>query len=143
MVELRLMKRDTFTKIMLTIIALLLSVIAIRPLINPSDYAFAQSQRAPSTGSKNAPEISTISWEFKELSMTRGIAPGLGLRSLGDWNLSEDGTDLKNIDYLTRSQQLGAQGWELVSVTPISSYAGENYAGATSEVFFLFKRQKR
>jgi hypothetical protein len=58
-----------------------------------------------------------------------------------------------NIDIGKKLAELGEQGWELVTVTPRSSYLGGkescvggialDYAGFTSEELWVFKRQKQ
>jgi hypothetical protein len=36
--------------------------------------------------------------------------------------------------------QLGKEGWELVSLVPISTTIGSSFSGATTEVLYTFKR---
>jgi hypothetical protein len=48
----------------------------------------------------------------------------------------------QGIDWMAKAQQLGLQGWELVSITPQANIAGQSYAGATSGIMFVFKRPK-
>jgi hypothetical protein len=52
-----------------------------------------------------------------------------------------------NMDIIQKLKELGDQGWELVSVTPRSSYLGSNsagsdFAGFTSDELWVFKRPK-
>ena len=38
--------------------------------------------------------------------------------------------------------ELGNEGWELVSITPVASYGSEQWAGVTSGLGWIFKRPK-
>jgi len=135
------MKPDNFTKITLTIIALLVGAVVFRPMVNPIDSVSAQSQHAQSPASpKVSPESQSTLWEYKELSMDRDLKPGFAY--LSDYVISEDGRDLPDANLLAEANRLGAQGWELVSVSTSSNLRGAGYAGATSGALFMFKRQK-
>jgi len=69
-------------------------------------------------------------WEYKALSLSRGYKHGFGSNAhAGSW---EGDLDM---------QKMGEDGWELVSVVPISSFF-ENGDGFTSELYFYFKRPK-
>ena len=61
--------------------------------------------------------------------------------SVGDQQLPA-GTDMRVV-----ANQLGADGWELVSVTPVSTFAGDSTSagvgGATTELLYWFKRPKK
>ena len=46
-------------------------------------------------------------------------------------------------DPLAKVNQLGAQGWELITITPRSSLASNWTAGTTSDETWLFKRPKQ
>ena len=37
--------------------------------------------------------------------------------------------------------ELGAQGWELVAVTPVTANTGTSWGGTTASFVFFFKRQ--
>ena len=37
-------------------------------------------------------------------------------------------------------RKMGIEGWELVSVTPVSTSTGSDFAGVTREILFTFKR---
>lgn len=66
-------------------------------------------------------------WEYLTArSMREPKRTGVSDNWLHDWDLDE----------------LGKQGWELVGIVPLASWAGEAYAGVTSEVDFIFKRPK-
>jgi hypothetical protein len=131
------MKPDTYTKTILTIVALLLGVIALRPLIHPDTTASAQAQHErAATASKPAPESAKTGWEYKLIDVSR--PGGFGLQDYNE--MDEDGQKIPGVDWLSRSEQLGMLGWELVSVTPASNVTGQNFAGDTSEMLFMFKR---
>lgn len=71
-------------------------------------------------------------WEYKSMSIERGFYLNQARPWATAFNLNE----------------LGAEGWELVSVVPLSSLLskplpgdmGGTSAGFTSELFFYFKR---
>jgi hypothetical protein len=84
-------------------------------------------------------------WEYKTILRSRGWGPDpqLGNKAMwmvaGSWDVGLD-------DLL---EQLGNEGWELVSVSPRSSYLGGatgngglDYAGYTSQELWIFKRQE-
>lgn len=64
-------------------------------------------------------------WEYYAFTMSRNVK----LLSMGDWSEMPD------------LQRLGEEGWELVSVAPVSDYYGSG-SGATNHLVFYFKRQK-
>jgi len=132
------MKPDIYTKAILTVVAVMLSVIALKPLISPITAASAQAQPARgSVSSKAVPVTTNVGWEYKLVDISR--PGGFGLQDYK--NMAEDGQALNGTDWFGKAEQLGAQGWELVSVTAASNLSGQNFAGATSEMMFLFKRQ--
>lgn len=47
-----------------------------------------------------------------------------------------------SVDVEAMLPELGEDGWELVSVTPISSQYGESVSGYTTEEKWVFKRPK-
>ena len=113
----------------------------------------------PPVGGKPA---GVAAWEYKQVFRTRGwhkttqkveVFGVVGTRDsywyeFDDWVTNEDGTKLApGTDMKTLLMTLGTQGWELVSVTPISSVAGANestaMAGATSEMLYWLKRPKK
>jgi hypothetical protein len=62
----------------------------------------------------------------------------------GRWNAcTEDDKPTDCIGMPDKLAQLGNQGWELVAVMPRSSAIMSNYAGATTEDEWLFKRPKQ
>jgi hypothetical protein len=130
MVEYCAMNSDTYTKASLLIIALLLVPAAIRPILSPEVTAIAQGS--------NAAKSVSVRWEYKLVNIERQP----NAFALGDFNqLAEDGQSSKG-DWFSKAQQLGSQGWELVSVTPMANSSGRNFAGSTTEVMFLFKRPR-
>ena len=77
-------------------------------------------------------------WEYKAILISNFEAPG---------NWFEDGRQLAGVANMqTKSKELGDQGWELVSVTPMSSMTsigGEGtIGGVTTGMIFWFKRPK-
>jgi hypothetical protein len=98
------MKPDIYTKTVLTLIALLLTVILLKPLISPDTAVRAQSSQK-TTSSK------MISWEYKEIS--DGVCR--------DTYVIEDEKQIPRSPVgpsasewvFTRAEELGAQGWEL------------------------------
>jgi hypothetical protein len=87
------MKSDNYTKTLLTVIAVLLTFILIRPLINPDTLASAQG--APPRG-----------WEYTFVWATPSDEVLQDGKSLG--NLGASG-------YFRKANELGSKGWELVT----------------------------
>jgi hypothetical protein len=62
---------------------------------------------------------------------------------IGEWNVSfippQGRTGNKPSEFLPA---LGEQGWELVSVWPLSDISGDGWAGYTSVEKWVFKRPK-
>jgi hypothetical protein len=132
------MQPDNYTKAVLTVIAVMLSVTVVKPLVSPT-IADAQAQHMQSVSPPKAPQESTkVAWEYKMIDLSRRTG-GFGLQDYSD--MLEDGVAIPGIDWLTKAEQLGEQGWELVTVVPASNLSGQNFAGATSEMMFLFKRR--
>jgi hypothetical protein len=105
-------------------------------------------------------------WEYRNIFRERGwhtktttrVLAGVPIPSNGYWYEFEPwttydgetqlpaGTDVKAL-----IARLGSEGWELVSVTPISSFAGQSFngsddtavAGATTEMSYWLKRPRR
>jgi hypothetical protein len=86
-------------------------------------------------------------WEYKTILRSRGWDKDSGNAQWGagtEWNVNIDKT----------LEELGNDGWELVSVTSRSSYLGghregssfinysDDYAGFTSNELWVFKRPK-
>lgn len=66
-------------------------------------------------------------WEYKVVVQTRK-KKGIGLDAMAPW---EPELDLNS---------LGANGWELVSVTPLSDVWGDYASGTTTTLGWVFKR---
>jgi len=84
-------------------------------------------------------------WEYKTIIRSRGWARDKD-SSRGDWM---KGTEW-NLKITTKLEELGEQGWELVTVISRSSYLGshtysgtDDYAGFTSDEVWVFKRPKQ
>jgi hypothetical protein len=111
------MKPDTYTKVMIAVVGAMLIVFALKPLVLPGTIASAQGQ-------KSSAGIGRQAWEYKIIARSRGFKTeaGDGRWQAMEWNYwSEDQKELSlpvNID--AKLSQLGAQGWELVSVEPRS-----------------------
>jgi hypothetical protein len=79
-------------------------------------------------------------WEYKSVSVARGVEIN------GAWSVwVEDDKRLPGpVTITAKIQELGDQGWEMVSATPLSSHScgSGDCAGFTSQVTFLFKRPK-
>jgi hypothetical protein len=89
-------------------------------------------------------------WEYKSIVLTRGIDNAAWTGRF------EDGKAIPGpFEAILKSKELGDQGWELVSVTPISSYAHAGYkdikpsgyttpswAGYTDGLVYWFKRPR-
>jgi hypothetical protein len=76
-------------------------------------------------------------WEYKWISVARAA------KTAGDWTIwSENDNPLSTpVAIGSKIRELGDQGWELISVTPISNHAGGvDIAGFTSQVSYFFKR---
>lgn len=129
------MRTDIYTKAVLTGICLALFLIAGMGWIVPE----ASVHAAPTP-----PPVSTQTWEYK-----------IYVRSWA-WKTNDDGYDFfwdkstcsedgnaAHCDVGTALDQIGAQGWELVSVEPRASHAGNAWAGATTAEAWTFKRPKR
>jgi len=86
-------------------------------------------------------------WEYLTILRTRG------------WDKDKDNPKAPwqeavnwDVDIIKKLEELGEQGWELVTVTPRSSYLGshstyaygvsDDFAGFTSHELWVFKRQK-
>jgi len=87
-------------------------------------------------------------WEYKTILRSRGwqaarLAENENFSRPTDWAVFEDGKKLSaSVDLLVRLNELGAEGWELVSDTPRSSFVGDGAAGFTSEEVWILKRPK-
>jgi len=120
--------------------------------------------QAPATASARG---GASGWEYKSIFRQRGwsktskqavVVMGVAVPQnsfwyeFEDWTTFDNGTKLPpGTEIKTVMAKAGSEGWELVSVTPISSFAGSSVtgndstalAGATSEMVYWFKRPKR
>ena len=75
-------------------------------------------------------------WEYKAVVLNRTI-----LHPEFTW--MEDSKELPGApNMVLKAKELGDQGWELVSITPLSSQTGEGYTGFTNSILYWFKRSK-
>jgi len=86
-------------------------------------------------------------WEYKSIVRTRAFPTGNSVETAvaaTEWNTwYEDGQPIAApADPLAKVNQLGGDGWELISITPRSSLASDWTAGTTSDETWLFKRPK-
>jgi len=87
-------------------------------------------------------------WEYMTIVRSRGWGKDKDVPNAG-WRLGSNW----NVDITKNLVELGDQGWELVAVTPRSSYLGgldtsysgrgDDYAGFTSDELWVFKRPKQ
>ena len=88
-------------------------------------------------------------WEYKTIVIVRSA------KSNADWSDWVEVTDeqvktlSKPVMVPKRAKELGEQGWELISVTPVSNNAGgsgntgyNDLSGFTSQIIYWFKRPK-
>jgi len=86
-------------------------------------------------------------WEYKTIVRARTFPIGNSVNAsvpANDWSLwFEDGKQFPTPDDpLAKINQLGDQGWELISITPRSSLAADWIAGSTTDETWVFKRPK-
>lgn len=104
-------------------------------------------------------------WEYRQVFRKRGwsqkqstvVVMGIPVPKnafwydFDDWTTFDGDTKLPaGTDIKVLLNRLGAEGWELVNVTPISSFAGDNsgsnapvsLAGATTELAYYLKRKR-
>jgi hypothetical protein len=75
-------------------------------------------------------------WDYKSIVLTRTIARP-------DFTWAEDGKELPGSpNMVLKAKELGDQGWELVTITPLASQTGEGYTGFTNNILYWFKRPK-
>jgi hypothetical protein len=81
-------------------------------------------------------------WEYKSVVIARSA------QSKAEFSLwveaSPEGTkQLTGRVYMPlKAQELGEQGWELVSVTPVSNTTTQDTAGFTDNIIYWFKRPR-
>lgn len=101
--------------------------------------AYGQGQKSPGVQA----------WEYKSITIVRSAQSN---SVWSDW-VEVTGDIVKTlplpVSVPKRSKELGEQGWELVSITPISNNAGgfsnsgaNDLAGFTSSLMYWFKRPK-
>ena len=85
-------------------------------------------------------------WEYKTIVIVRSAQSNA---TWSDWaEVSGDAAKTLSLPVSVpkKAQELGEQGWELVSITPISNNAGSatgsDLAGFTSQIMYWFKRPK-
>ena len=82
-------------------------------------------------------------WEYKSLIIARGATTSNAQFSV--W-VEATGEIVKElplpVSMPSKAQELGAQGWELISVTPVSNHVTTGTAGFTSQIIYWFKRAK-
>ena len=83
---------------------------------------------------KSSPQRQT--WEYKTVILSRTI-----IRPEFTW--MEDGKDLPGSPNMNlKAKELGDQGWELVSITPLASQTGEGFTGFTNNILYWSKRPR-
>jgi hypothetical protein len=85
-----------------------------------------------------------VTWEYKFIDLGRMPFSTFNQTTLPPLEvLSEDGRELKgDVTVHDRLAQLGAQGWELISVTSVSDGLGAAVAGTTTDLMYYLKRPK-
>ncbi len=81
-------------------------------------------------------------WEYKSIGIYRSA---LDNSEFSDWyeTSGQTGKQLPPpVSMPAKANELGDQGWELVSVTPISNRSCPDCAGFTSQISYWFKRPK-
>jgi hypothetical protein len=161
------MKLDTYNKTLLTVIALALSIGALKPFLFPELVARAQAGVAQKTASPTP----KIVWEYKTIYRRRSFVSDRtkpeDIGAAGEWTTeSTDGKSYVPIDIEKALPEMGVAGWELVAIEARSDYAVANLQGrtatcagnfcndtailagvaangATSSDFWIFKRPKQ
>jgi hypothetical protein len=57
--------------------------------------------------------------------------------------LETSGGDVSEEKMLKMMHDLGKEGWEFVSATPLATFALLRQSGTTAKIFFFFKRPKK
>ncbi len=96
-------------------------------------------------GKQQKASSSNQAWEYKSIVIVR---PANSNANWSDW-AEVTGDVVKTlpmpVSVPKKAKELGEQGWELVSITPVSNNAGStgsDMAGFTSQIMYWFKRQK-
>ena len=90
----------------------------------------------------NRKEKDMQKWEYNMFSSDvrrRKKGGMLGKIEEGCYLIWNDKNDAGKTDF-DKITEMGLNGWELVSVTPVAVYASPNMSGATYEILFTFKR---
>jgi hypothetical protein len=81
-------------------------------------------------------------WEYKSVMIVRAAMVNA---DFSDW-FESSGQTVKQlaspVSIPAKTKELGDQGWELVSVTPISNNLCQECGGFTSQINYYFKRPK-
>jgi hypothetical protein len=128
------MKIDAFTKFVLGVIALALSAIAFRPWFQTE---VASAQIAPAHAQPAAKKAAASQqWEYKYIYRERGFSKIKDNQWItGDWGFWQEDEDKllpMPVEMGKKLTQLGQDGWELVTVEPISTMATSYLFGTTS-----------
>lgn len=82
-------------------------------------------------------------WDYKFILRYRTLN---NVYLAGDWEAKDNGKPIGKVDLVVVASQLGAEGWELVSIVPRSSTAvvadKMPTGGVTTEELWVFKRPK-
>jgi len=142
------MTSDNYTKVILTLTTLTLSLITLRSFIIPGTIVSAQG----ATGQKSYVPLAVGVWEYKTLYRTRKPNAFAGPTDWSDWDESGDRTSgAVDADVDEKLTQLGRAGWDLATVSSRSDYSGFNSGnvaahsdgGVTTSELWIFKRPKR
>ena len=99
-------------------------------------FVYARDQKTRSTAQ---------AWEYKRILISRQTEGDTG--EFTKWSENSGGEEVVlplPVNMTKRLNELGAQGWELVAVTPIAntfSMAGD-YAGYTNQINYFLKRPR-
>lgn len=85
----------------------------------------------PDEASPEQKEFKGQKWDYKFLARGRGIK--------GSWTGTYPEATPWNKEIETEVKKLGEEGWELITILPRSSWAGQG-AGFTSDELWVFKR---
>ena len=93
-----------------------------------------------------SPQISKHIWEYKTFERSWGWTGTDKKYLVPDYakaSCYEDDSEIVGCEATTAMlKRLGAQGWELVTIMPLSVSAGGGISGATSSELWVFKRLK-
>ena len=81
-------------------------------------------------------------WEYKSVTIVRSAFSNADFSAWAE----ASGQSVKQlplpVSMLVKAKELGEEGWELVSVTPVSGFSCPDCAGFTSQLNYWFKRPK-